>query len=200
MKKAVLLSVIGHSLLLFLICGWSIFAGKPSRLQGYPKKISATLVQSSPDLAKQSVRTPRQQQSRPQPPQPKKTIPQKTEPPRSKPAATSESSEAPQPEGSTVSTDDQSFPFPQYLAMIQSRVEREWQKPRKPTAGMRCVVNFEIDRYGNSGKLNLQISSDDREFDFSAMQAVERAAPFPPLPPAYSQPVLNVHFEFIARD
>lgn len=199
MKRAIFLSLAGHTVLLMLLMGWGFFGRKPARPAGYPRTISARLV-SGPASArpKPPAPTPRQQRTTP-PPQPR-TQPSPPRPaPTDRPAQTKPVPVEEEPRGSTISTEGQNFPFPQYLAIVQNRVEREWRPPYLQEAGLRCVVFFEIDRFGKLKFLEVEKSSGNEAFDQSGLRAVQLAAPFPPLPPGYSLPTLRVHFEFIER-
>jgi len=83
--------------------------------------------------------------------------------------------------------------------MLKNRISENWI----PTFGAvksdeskRVVVKFWIDRRGNVLTPEIEESSGDDTLDNSAIRAVIVSNPFPPLPDAYKDASLGVHFGF----
>ncbi len=198
MKRAWMISLAGHTALLMLLFGWTFFGKTPSRLSGYPQTIKASLVTGGEVPPERAAVSSARQQRMPTPP---KQTPPPARPAPPLPGRSAKPNPEPpgEPRGSAITTDGQNFPFPQYLAILQARVEREWRPPHLREEGISCVVHFVIDRFGKLKSLVVEKSSGNPLFDQSGLRAVQVAAPFPPLPPGYAQPTLSVHFEFAER-
>ena len=87
--------------------------------------------------------------------------------------------------GGTAKADTASLRFQVYYTNMGERVRRHWVLPEalvEDISGLEAVVVARIDRNGSLAKVWLEKKSKNRRFDASALRAVERAAPFPPLP------------------
>ncbi|MFN8654927.1 MAG: TonB family protein [Candidatus Obscuribacterales bacterium] len=83
-----------------------------------------------------------------------------------------------------------------YLFDVQDKISSHWNLDRDRTdATDRVVVGFTIDDQGQVSKVHLDRSSENATTDEAALQAVQAAAPFPPLPEGVAQG-LDVQFEF----
>ncbi len=84
-----------------------------------------------------------------------------------------------------TAADTNSLRFQVYYTEIWERVRREWVLPEalvKSSRNLEAVVVARIRRDGSLAKLWLEKSSGNSRLDASALRAVEKAAPFPPLP------------------
>jgi TonB family protein len=203
MKNALLISFIGHLALFFLLWLGGLTFSKP-RLQGYPLKINAVLVEKSsvsgPPSAS-SRRSVSSQKPLKKLPEAKKSTPAPQKPKSApQPQKTSEISEVSgAPAATSLSIDALEFPFPQYLNLVQYRVERQWLPPATPEKEISCIVFFRIKRNGQAAEVTLAKSSGHFDFDQAGLRAVFNAAPFPPLPAESTSEFLGVHFEFVGR-
>lgn len=91
-----------------------------------------------------------------------------------------------------VATDLPNFPYPWYISQIRLMLFNAWQK-RMPGGGGEGVVTFSIMRSGAPTDLRMSASSGDAMFDAAAVESVQAAAPFPPLPSGFGEPFLKVH-------
>lgn len=91
-----------------------------------------------------------------------------------------------------VSTDRPDFPYPWYIAQVRQMLWAAWQK-RMPAASGEGVVVFAIMRNGAFTDLQMESSSGEQAFDDAALESVQAAAPFPPLPSDFSEPFLKIH-------
>ncbi|MCF8035147.1 MAG: cell envelope integrity protein TolA [Desulfarculaceae bacterium] len=84
-----------------------------------------------------------------------------------------------------ASADTNSLRFQVYYTEIWERVRRQWVLPEalvSNSKGLEAVVVARIRRDGSLSKVWLEKGSGNSRLDASAVRAVERAAPFPPLP------------------
>ena len=71
--------------------------------------------------------------------------------------------------------------YNQYLQQLKRRVESVWKYPDDVTGVQKVAVRFSLDR---AGKLTLAevLDSSDSRLNSSAVDAIRRASPFPPIP------------------
>ena len=98
-----------------------------------------------------------------------------------------------------VRLDAEEFPFSYYLALLQSRIQANWEPPYGGSRGAvstKVMVFFRIQRSGRITNIAVEGSSGDYLFDQAAIRAVSLANPLAPLPTDYPRGFLGVHFEF----
>lgn len=71
-----------------------------------------------------------------------------------------------------------------YLAQFQERVRQHWMV-RRASGSYVTVVQVRLDRQGSLRELRLQTPSEDPLLDAAVLSAIQRSAPFPPLPESY---------------
>lgn len=99
----------------------------------------------------------------------------------------------------TVSTEGETFPYPEYLQNLQSQVLRRWQRSDLP---LEAEVSFFIHKDGSITGLQFTKRSGNFAFDLEAEGAVESAGDtkaFGPLPSGWTSDVLFVRFFFSPR-
>jgi len=71
-----------------------------------------------------------------------------------------------------------------YYEAIWSRIKSEWALPRGilPSTNLEAVVDVTVSRSGSVTSLSIERSSGNRYFDQSAIRAIRKASPFPPIP------------------
>jgi protein TonB len=71
--------------------------------------------------------------------------------------------------------------YNQYLNQLKKRVESVWKYPENVSGVQKVAIRFTLDR---AGKLTLAevLDSSDARLNGSALDAVRRASPFPPIP------------------
>jgi TonB family protein len=71
--------------------------------------------------------------------------------------------------------------YNQYLSQLKKRVESVWKYPDNVTGVQKVAVRFALDR---AGKLTLAevLESSDSRLNLSALEAMRRASPYPPIP------------------
>ena len=94
------------------------------------------------------------------------------------------------------------FPYAYYVARMRDMIARAWYSPDDRGSGkaLKTVVYFKIHQNGDITDLMVEEESGSSLFDLNGLRAVQRAAPFPPLPRDYPDRYLIVHFEFVRRN
>jgi colicin import membrane protein len=85
-----------------------------------------------------------------------------------------------------------------YYAMIWSRIKGKWALPQGilPGEQLETVIDVTILRSGVVMEMNFEKRSGNRYFDESALKAIRKAGPFPPLPAWISERSLDVGIRF----
>jgi len=98
----------------------------------------------------------------------------------------------------TVNPVNEEFAYNYYYAQIQSRIEAAWT--RSPVgADAHAVLLFTIHSDGSISDLRVRDSSGFDTYDLAALRAVQNAAPFAPLPRAYTLNHTSLEVTWIAR-
>jgi colicin import membrane protein len=85
-----------------------------------------------------------------------------------------------------------------YYAMIWSRIKGKWALPQGILPGelLETVIDVTILRSGAVTEMKFEKQSGNRYFDESALKAIRKASPFPPLPAWISEGSLDVGIRF----
>lgn len=93
--------------------------------------------------------------------------------------------------------------FGAYAALIQDRVASKWRTDqvdaRIRSLPTPAIVTFDIQRNGQVRNVRVAQSSGNVALDYSAQRAVMEAAPFEPLPAAYSGSSATIEFWFTLK-
>lgn len=99
-----------------------------------------------------------------------------------------------------VTVDGPKFPFSYYLSAIERKVSENWLSAQGGRdGGVACVVYFRLSRNGRVSDLRVETPSGNAHFDRSALRAIRSADPFPPLPRAFGESWLGIHFTFTQK-
>lgn len=84
----------------------------------------------------------------------------------------------------SLSDSDVSAQTDEYIASVWSRVKQNWTIPQTlmPDKNIMTVIHVKISRNGNLEYMDFEKRSGNRYFDDSALRAVKKSGPFPPLP------------------
>ncbi len=175
----------------------------PQRI--YSVKILQPIIRSKPGPSKEKpVVVEKKKETKPAPakskPKKKKEVKKEPEPPKQEePMDLSVGKETP---GKTsLVVDAPRFPFSYYLEAIERKVSQNWfAGASSGTEGQSCVVYFRLDRGGGVRDVRIERGSGSSFFDRSALRAVRSSAPFPPLPKAFTDSYLGIHFTFVQKD
>ncbi len=85
-----------------------------------------------------------------------------------------------------------------YAGFVSSRVHSNWSIPPelKPKSSIVTVVEIRIRRDGSLAYAAFEKRSGNNIYDESAMKAVKKSAPFPPLPAAYPSGIMEIGIRF----
>lgn len=95
--------------------------------------------------------------------------------------------------------DTANFKYAYYTNTIIRNISRVWQWAES-YGRLRAVVYFKILKDGSVMSVAVKESSGDDSYDQNAVRAIQRAAPFAPLPEGYAGDSLGVYFEFKFRN
>ncbi len=92
-----------------------------------------------------------------------------------------------------------SFPYTYYLQAVSDRISSNWFTSLVDPGvkgNYQSVVYFKILRNGQTTDLSIKESSGLESLDLSALRAIQRSTPFPPLPSDYDQDYLGIFLIF----
>ena len=89
-----------------------------------------------------------------------------------------------------------------YYSVIWSRIKAKWALPQGMLHGdgLEAVIHVTILRSGGTTAINFEKRSGNRYFDESALKAIQKALPFPPLPAEIGGGSLEVGIRFHSTD
>ncbi|MEH2040168.1 TonB family protein [Nostoc sp.] len=96
---------------------------------------------------------------------------------------------------SGVDASSQDVDLTSYLNKLKQRVQQQWL-PGMSQSNRRTVLNFTINRSGQVSNLNIVQTSGFNVTDEVALNAIQRAAPFAPLPIGYTKNYIDIEFTF----
>ncbi len=97
-------------------------------------------------------------------------------------------------EGATI--DNTSFNYPYWFTQTFNKIASNWRNPVVSDATLVCTIYFQVIRSGRLVELRVETSSGIPTFDQACLQAVERAAPFPPLPREFRDEIIGITLPF----
>ena len=85
-----------------------------------------------------------------------------------------------------------------YYSLIWSRIKGKWTLPQGilPRENIEAIVQAKILKNGTVADLSFEKRSGNRYFDESAMKAIKKASPFPPLPDSIRDSNIDVGIRF----
>lgn len=97
----------------------------------------------------------------------------------------------------TVQASFTNFPYPWYITQVRNALWITWQKYKpKSGKGLSSLVSFNVDKNGAVFEVQLEKSSGDDAYDYSALNAARDSGPYPPLPEDFKKEILTVTVEF----
>lgn len=86
--------------------------------------------------------------------------------------------------GPKLSDAEMSSQTNEYIAMVWARIKQNWTMPQPlmPDTNITAVIDVRLSRSGALEHAAFEKRSGNRYFDESALRAVKKSAPFPPLP------------------
>jgi TonB family protein len=217
MRLSFLVSILMHVLLLWGLLTMLDIVPQPRLPKTvYNVKILAPLIAAR----RQQAAPAPEVAEKPAPAKPKETVPKpkpkekkpekKPEPAQEEPkAAPNAAEQGDQPMGVSVGqpgdqtsmvVDAPQFPFSYYLSAIERKVSEHWFSSNPGRGeGVSCIVYFQLGRGGQISGVRVEQSSGNPHFDRQAVRAIQSAEPFPPLPRAFGEAWLGIHFTFVQK-
>jgi TonB family protein len=174
----------------------------PSKIYSV-KILQPVLRKSEPPKAEVKVEEKKPEVKKPAPAKPKEKPKKKEAKPEPKAEEKPLDVSVDKEEGDQTSlvVDGPRFPFSYYLSAVERKVSQNWfSSVSTGEVGLRCVVYFQLRRNGSVSDVRVEESSGNSYFDRSALRAVRSASPFPPLPKAFTESFLGIHFTFLQKD
>ena len=98
-------------------------------------------------------------------------------------------------------TKEQANPdFASYVEVLKGRIYEKWNGLIPKSARFRqggLTVEFSVQRDGSITARKVSLSSGDADLDKAALNAIDEAAPFPPLPISLKQDHVNLRLRFL---
>ncbi|MEH2071903.1 MAG: TonB family protein [Nostoc sp.] len=94
-----------------------------------------------------------------------------------------------------IDAQSQDIDITSYLNQLQQQVRQQWL-PGLSQSSRRTVLHFSISRSGQLSNLELAETSGFSVTDRAAINAIQRAAPFAPLPTGYPNNYIQIQFTF----
>ncbi len=86
--------------------------------------------------------------------------------------------------------------FKSYYNKVGAKIQSLWNYPGEARKSLVTIVALEINKDGMLLDYRIEKKSGDRAFDDSALRAVKKGAPYPPLPVDYNEESLEIGFRF----
>lgn len=96
--------------------------------------------------------------------------------------------------GATV--DNASFDYPYWFTQAFNKINSNWHNRVAYSGALVCVVSFQVIKSGRVIEVRVEESSGIPEFDESCVRAVNRSAPFPPLPQSFVDEIIGIRLPF----
>lgn len=96
--------------------------------------------------------------------------------------------------GATVH--NESFDYPYWFEQAFNKISANFRNPVSSDAPIIAVVYFEVIQSGRVVDVHIVESSDVQPFDDACIRAIERSAPFPPLPKSFQDEIIGITLPF----
>ncbi len=100
-------------------------------------------------------------------------------------------------QGATI--DNVSFDYPYWFTQAFNKIAGNWRNPVPYEGTLVCAVYFQVIRSGRVVKLDVDTPSGVSAFDKACLLAIERSAPFPPLPREFRDEIIGITVPFKSR-
>ena len=97
---------------------------------------------------------------------------------------------------SGVSVDNASFNYPYWFTLTWSKLNQNFRIPIQIDGKVYCDVYFQVIKSGRMIEVKVAKSSGIPQFDDACVAAVERSAPFAPLPPQFLDEIIGITITF----
>lgn len=95
-----------------------------------------------------------------------------------------------------VKVDNAEFNYPYWFTQAFYKIQSNWRNTTLYDGALVCVVYFQVIRSGRVVEVKIESSSGIEDFDAGCLAAIERSAPFPPLPREFVDEILGITIPF----
>lgn len=224
MKLEIALSIALHMVIVFFTIFSSPLSSK-SRFEGEVIRVSITSPSELPvteapptseipaavedlyeeiEISDPSTAQPIEVKPKPKPkkptPKPKKKSPPKpkvdSKPAADKPAESEVSGTGAGTPFRGATIDNASFDYPYWFRQAFNKISQNFRNPVASDGTLVCTIYFQVIKSGRVIELRIIESSGFPIFDDACLAAVERAAPFPPLPRNFRDEIIGISIPF----
>ncbi|MCP4684904.1 MAG: TonB family protein [bacterium] len=136
----------------------------------------------------------------PEPPKPEVTPPVQAQPAEHNQTGAADSqTEVQAPAGTSisgVSVDNASFNYPYWFTLTWNKLNQNFRIPIQIDGKVYCDVYFQVIKSGRMIEVKVNSSSGLQQFDEACVAAVERSAPFAPLPGQFLDEIIGITITF----
>lgn len=97
---------------------------------------------------------------------------------------------------SGVSVDNASFNYPYWFTLTWSKLNQNFRIPIQIDGKVYCDIYFQVIKSGRMIEVKVSRSSGIKQFDDACVAAVERSAPFAPLPAQFLDEIIGITITF----
>lgn len=97
-------------------------------------------------------------------------------------------------QGATI--DNARFNYPYWFTQAFNKIRSNWRNPVSADAPIVCLVYFQVIKSGRVIETRIEESSGIPAFDKACLTAIERSAPFPPLPRDFADEIIGMTLPF----
>jgi len=97
---------------------------------------------------------------------------------------------------SGTSVDNASFDYPYWFTQAFYKIQSNWRNPIAADYSIVCVVYFQVIKSGRVIEQRIEQSSGVRTYDEACLRAIDKSAPFPPLPREFTDEIIGITLPF----
>ncbi len=97
---------------------------------------------------------------------------------------------------SGVTVDNASFDYPYWFTLAWSKISQNFRIPMVIDGNVKCTLYFQVIKSGRVIETRITGSSGLPRFDDACVAAIERSAPFPPLPRQFLDEIIGINLTF----
>ena len=163
-----------------------------------PQAISADELPDIPLSDPRTIEEKKKIKEKPKPKPPKKEKPEaktqpqasQTEEPKEKEIESKTTRSGAMFAGATV--DNKAFDYPYWFDLAFSKIHSNFRSPISSDATITAVIYFEVIQSGRVVLVRVEESSGIERFDEACLLAINRSAPFPPLPRSFGEEIIGI--------
>lgn len=173
-----------------------IMPSEPVPLEPIP--VPAAVTESDPEISIDDPTTAPEAviPEKPQPePKPKKKQTKSAPGPSKDQAEATDQVEAPTGSGSPFSgatIDNASFDYPYWFTQAFNKIAGNFRNPVAYDGTLVCTIYFQVIKSGRVVEVRIEQSSGIKAFDDAVVLAIDRSAPFPPLPGEFADEIIGI--------